>query len=547
MSRSVTLRTWQLQALEAFRTRSGDDFLAVACPGAGKTTFALSAARQWLAGEALPVVVVVPTQHLKQQWCDAATRFGMHLDPDWDANEGRVPADMHGVIVTYAQAASAAAPLRQLVNEGIAVIDEVHHAAAERSWGDGVLHAFETAGCRLLLSGTPFRSDDNPIPFVRYTLGDHGEALADYEYGYGEALADGGVVRPVFFPRYDGHMEWVGADGALREASFSDDVDREQLAPRLRTALDPDGDWLHTVIGHADDRLRQVRETHPDAAGLVIAIDQEHARAIARILRTRRGVEASIALSDDPDASGVISRFAAGDDPWIVAVRMISEGVDIPRLRVAVFATTTTTALFFRQVVGRIARWTPGLRSQRAYCFVPDDPRLRHHAATVAQQRRHSIDARRTAREEAVGLDDLAAPVRAEEQMSLFTALSSSTLGETAEPSDGVDPTEDLVCEVEDLIGHPVELPPPPPLPGRSPDALASLTSLRSRHDDKRDLRDRNTTRVRDLALATGKSHMEINSELNRLAGIDRIREATAAQLEARLRSADRWLDQLSG
>src|SRR5262249_31610240 len=154
-------------------------------------------------------------------------RFGIHLDPEWSERVG-LASDMHGIVTTYAQVSLASATLASLVANGVVVLDEIHHAADERSWGDGVKAAFAPAACRLLLSGTPFRSDDSPIPFVEYSFGDYGDAVADYEYGYGEALQDGGVVRPVFFPRFDGHMEWRGADGEEHSATFNDDVTRDK-------------------------------------------------------------------------------------------------------------------------------------------------------------------------------------------------------------------------------------------------------------------------------------------------------------------------------
>ena len=101
MSSTISLRRWQRDALIAFADRPLPDFLAVACPGAGKTTFALAAIRAELAGLARPVVITVPTAHLKQQWAEAAARFGLHLDPDWHPESG-MSSDMHGVIVTYA-------------------------------------------------------------------------------------------------------------------------------------------------------------------------------------------------------------------------------------------------------------------------------------------------------------------------------------------------------------------------------------------------------------------------------------------------------------
>ncbi len=265
------------------------------------------------------------------------------------------------------------------------------------------------------------------------------------------------------------------------------------------------------------------------------------------MLERRHGVTPAIALSDDPKASQVIERFGQSTDPWIVAVRMISEGVDIPRLRVGVFATTTTTAMFFRQAVGRIARWTAGMRSQRAYMYLPDDPRLRVHAASIAQQRRHSIDRRRERDgDDPAALDELRRPPGGEEQMSLFAALSSTVLTE-APPTDGLDPHEDLLARPDDMVGYPVDLPPPPPLPGRSDGAEpGGLASIRTRKQEKEGLRTRNADRVRAIVNLTGQSHAHVNGELNRLAGIDRITEATVAQLERRIVEADTWLGRLA-
>lgn len=543
------MRQWQHEALRAFLDHPRANFLAVACPGAGKTTFALTAARHWLRGERLPLVVVAPTRHLKIQWASAAERFGFHLEPEWDASLGDIPSDMHGIVVTYAQVASSARTLFDVSRGGIVVLDEVHHAGGDLSWGTGVAEAFAEANCRLLLSGTPFRSDDAPIPFVEYSLGDHGDAVSDFEYDYGRALVDGGVVRPVFFPRFDGHMEWIGADGALKHAAFSDDVTQEDRGARLRTALDANGEWLPTVLVRADEKLRQIRKQQPDAGGLVIAIDQAHARACAALLERWTGEAPAVALSDDPNASAVIETYARSDQAWIVAVRMISEGVDIPRLRVGVHATTTVTPLFFRQAVGRIARWTPGLASQKAYFYVPDDPRLRHHAQNIASQRRHSINERienQAQRESAV--DDLSRAVRVEEQPSLFQALSSTALDgeETTPPAeDGIDPGEDLVIAAAELTGLPVDLPPPPRLPGREVDAKGALGDLRSKHARKKDLRQWNADRVLELVRATGMEHPLVNAELNKRAGVERVGEADEPALRRRLQAADDWLDSM--
>ena len=186
LARRIRLRAWQQAALEALQNSKQRDFLAVATPGAGKTTFALVAARRALASRvARRLIVVVPTQHLKLQWALAAEELALHIDPEWSTRYGGLPSDVHGVAVTYQQVAASPSALRPLVGRAFVILDEVHHAADTRSWGDGIREAFKESPQRLCLSGTPFRSDQSAIPFVRYQ-GD--EAEADFEYGYGEAL-----------------------------------------------------------------------------------------------------------------------------------------------------------------------------------------------------------------------------------------------------------------------------------------------------------------------------------------------------------------------
>lgn len=551
----IRLRPWQSEALDAFVTKQGRDFLAVATPGAGKTTFALTAAVQDLAEHpGRRLVVVAPTQHLKHQWAEAALRFGLHLEPEWSARDGALPVDMHGVVTTYQQVATAAPMLAPMARGAFVIFDEIHHAGDDRAWGSSVLHAFGDAAQRLSLSGTPFRSDTSAIPFVDYHLD---EARPDYEYGYGEALADGGVVRPVYFPRINGFMEWIAPDGQVVESTFDDELPRELANQRLRTALSLEGQWLPTVLDQAHERLMELRRHHPEAGGLVIATDQSHALEIAALISRRHGIAPVVAVSDDPDASDKIARFAGTDQPWIIAVRMVSEGVDIPRLRIAVFATTTTTELFFRQAVGRVVRWTRGVPRQKAYFFLPDDARLRHYAANLAEQRRHSLRKRADSDDTPPLEPELDAVDEGDdEQMSLFAVIGSVSLGESGGGGDGPHADDGVFGEDPDgelrdgRDDHGVELVLlPPPLPGGGlsrvvdaeggGDPSVAGQSLRQR---KIALRDSNADLARELVRVTGWSHPQVNAELNRLSGIRRISEATLEQLERRLVAGRKWL-----
>jgi superfamily II DNA or RNA helicase len=532
MSRSVRLRPWQHAALARFLAAERPDFLAVATPGAGKTTFALTALRVVLADCPRRIVVVTPTAHLKTQWAQAAAQLQLHLDPAWSPSDGHLPKDMHGVVTTYQQVALSAPAMRSIAQDALVILDEVHHGGEERVWGDALRSAFGAAARRLSLSGTPFRSDTRAIPFVRYVAD---EAVPDFEYGYGDALRDGRVVRPIYFPAVGGKMEWSAPDGAVYSASFDDPLTNALANQRLRTALSLEGDWLPTVLRDAVDRLRQVRRVQPDAGGLVIATDQEHARGIADLLTWRFHTDATLVTSDDPSASERIAAFAKNSNEWLVAVRMVSEGVDIPRLRVGVYATTTTTDLFFRQAVGRLVRWVPGVADQRAWLFIPDDQRLRAWAALMANQRRHSL-VRDPSRESELS-ERIPDDSEEQEQLSLFAALSAVAT-ETAPISPW---QESLPYDAgEGDIRIEVSLAEPPSLGGYSIAAAGE-----TRRETKDALRVANATAARDLARRTRLSHSHINAELNRLAGLRRITEATVAQLDSRLRHAERWLDRL--
>ncbi len=388
-----SLRAWQSSALAAYFERNPRDFLAVATPGAGKTTFALTVASELLARRIVDrITVVAPTEHLKTQWAEAAAKVGIPLDPSYSGRTGRTSGDYVGVALTYAGVA--ANPLAHRIRterfNTLVILDEVHHAGDALSWGEAVREAFEPARRRLALTGTPFRSDVNPIPFVTYAPGADGvpRSVADFTYGYAHALADH-VVRPVLFLAYSGTMQWRTRAGDEVAARLGEPLTKDLTAQALRTALDPAGSWIPSVLQAADRRLSEVRRHVPDAAGLVIATDQESARAYARVLATVSGEKPTVVLSDEKAASKKIAAFTDSESRWMVAVRMVSEGVDVPRLAVGVYATTTSTPLFFAQAVGRFVRARK--RGETASIFVPSVPMLLTHAAEMEVERDHVL------------------------------------------------------------------------------------------------------------------------------------------------------------
>lgn len=504
---NAKLRDWQARAMAAVLTHPSQDFLATATPAAGKTRFALRIAHQFLADQAASrVLVICPTNHLRGQWAAAAGQVGIHLDPALTNEQACEARDYHGAVVTYQQVCLAPALFHQACRSRrtLLIFDELHHAGDGKDWGRSLREAFSDAVFRLALSGTPFRSDNNPIPFVRY---EQGESQADFAYGYAEAIRDS-VCRPILFPSYEGELTWL-SDGREHRATFGDGLKVEQQRERLKTALLQET-WLGPVIADAHAELTRLRkQEQPDAGGLIVAMNQDHARQVAQLVGRMTGSRAVVAVSDDPAASRTIEAFAQHPkQQWLVAVNMVSEGVDIPRLRVGLYASNVLTEMYFRQVVGRFVRMQEGIpRPQRAWLYLPKDATLVHHAKRIKAERDHVLE-----------------EVMPSVQRTLFGTAATS-LKEYVPLN--------AVARMDALIGaDEVES-------EQSPGAPDSPISL---HDRKTQLRDLHRDLVGTVARKTGIDHRRLNAELIKRTG-GRVDQATVRQLERRVTLLERWRD----
>ncbi len=545
------LREWQKLALKEF-ANGNQDFLAVACPGAGKTTFALEAARRLLnAGAIERIWIVVPTSHLKRQWAVAGTRFGIDLDPDFRNVQLRVANDYQGAVVTYHQVASDYYFHRQQARTRCLVIfDEIHHAADDLAWGTALAQAYDQDSCRrLALSGTPFRTDRGPIPFVTYDA--LGRVQPDYEYDYGKALYDG-VVRPIEFPALDSEVRWSRAS-EVRDAYLSEASD-EVLADALKAALRPDGDWIPSVLSVANAQLTQARMETPDAAGLLLASDKRDARAYAKILERITGEVPVVVLNDVENASKQIEEFTKGTSRWIVAVRMVSEGVDIPRLLVGVYATTYRTEMFFRQVVGRFVRRRNEDDVMSATLFIPSIEPLLRYATGVEQTVDQALnlesgeDAPRLEREavvevseyEALGSSEAAlhATVRSGDAFSPEQLEMAQRL--LAEHQFPPSTTPSMLLRLMDSAKIAISTTQPPEKPTIQQETLVD-TKDRKKQAIKR--------LVNRLALMRKKggfaknAHSAIHIDLNKACAEESIKEATLKSLEYRIALLNRWIE----
>lgn len=394
MSVELQLRAWQAQFTDALAAHPSDDFLLVACPAAGKTIAAAAAvARVMEARDCDQLIVVCPTVVVRDQWTSELNRLGYRMSTSFEGVGW--PEHLHGVSTTYAQVAQRGFVLAEACRgrRTVVIFDEIHHAGELLAWGASIHGAFGDAVLRLALSGTPFRSDSTRIPFIHYDA--DGTCVPDFAYDYARAVRDG-ACRPIEFRAHDGVITWLEA-GEPVTASFAESIDRAQHPRRLRASLDPDQPYLATLLADAHADVLRLREHVPDVAGLIVCDSQAHALEIDRLITEIAGSAPVLAMSDIPYAHHAIRDFAESADQWLVSVRMVAEGVDIPRLGVVAWATAARTELMVRQVVGRALRGRDDFAALPAVVHMPADPQLIRYAgrievlAGVARRRREAV------------------------------------------------------------------------------------------------------------------------------------------------------------
>ncbi len=524
------LRAWQRDALATYEADGPRrDFLVTATPGAGKTAFALTLAARLLDRRAIDrVIVVAPTDHLRTQWADAADRIGIGLDAALSNATGPVRADLTGYVTTYAQVAAKPAlhHARTMHKRTLVVLDEVHHAGDGLSWGDAVAAAFDGAARRVCLTGTPFRTrPDERIPFVRYEPDSDGglRSSADFSYGYRAALADG-VVRPVVFAAYTGTSRWRNSAGEVIAASLTDAGTRRTESTAWRTALNPKGRWVPHVIAAMDERITHLRANGvPDAAGLVLASDQDDAREYAAIVEQVTGHAPVLILSDDPKAGDKIAAFTTGDQRMAVCVRMVSEGVDVPRAACLAWMTSYRTPLFFAQGVGRVVRARG--RHETATVFLPAVRPLLALAAELEDERNHVIPPPSAADPALLDVE----PVEpSEAEVDAFELVDADAAFAHVLHAGRAVVATDLSAADEDFLGLPGIL---------SPEQMAQLLARRDEHARKRASSLPPAEPSREAV--AWRAGAQLRREVNRLVGVLAARQGTPhAQIHALLRRA---------
>ena len=398
------LRRWQKEALsEVFTKILKEPVLVEACPGAGKTHFGLEIAYRMIQDDSISrVFVFVPSLGIADGWLDAASSTN-ETSPTVPLLGPRKWRPVQPILERWAGSVATyqslfAAPdmfLAHAADPGhrtLVIFDEIHHAGADSGWGISAQEAFGRVATAIMsLTGTPFRTNRDAIVFVP---SEGGSASPHYRYGYDCALADN-ACRPVQFVFGRGSTKFRSEDGVVHEVSFDDELTALGDRRRLRTALEyvETGSIAHLLLADANEHILNLRRSgDADAAGLVVCVDCSHADRVAEFMGTevlsRRPVVACSRLYDpgDPEPANAIKKFRRSHQPWIVAVNMVSEGIDIRRLRVVVYLTNRLTALSFRQIVGRVVRIDPANVDDHGRVYLPADPSLTSMARMITTE-----------------------------------------------------------------------------------------------------------------------------------------------------------------
>lgn len=409
----LKLRDWQEVALQKslkwlVETKADRHFLINAAPGAGKTKAACAiAASLFEMNEIDRVIVIAPRVGVVNQWADdfkfvterKMSRFtGADDDDDLEMD----------VCATW----NAIQPLSDMFHKAcskqkvLVICDEHHHAAVEAAWGDSATSAFANAKYVLILTGTPIRSDGKNSIWLTKSGGkiDHPED-GSFTLTYGEAV-DLGYCRPATFHRHEGHFTVDLQSGEKIEVSSKEPP---KLDPSLRKidglqrALDfyvlacapqydpdkvtPKADgYQGTMVEYASAKLDDLRCQMPEAGGLVIAPSIEMAEYFVDLIEHIEGERPEIVHNDMKNAENRIEKFRHSKRRWIVSVAMVSEGVDIPRLRVLIYLSKAQTELAFRQALGRVVRSGGDDDVTRAYVVMPSFEIFETYARRVEEE-----------------------------------------------------------------------------------------------------------------------------------------------------------------
>ena len=382
----IKLRPWQQAALDKAINwftieRKDKKFLINAAPGAGKTIAAISIAQKLFEmNEIERVIVIAPRKTVIDQW---KTDFKLITNKEMlVVSSGDIESYGLDVCATWNAIENLRDGFQKICHDfkTLVICDEHHHAAVGAVWGKSANNAFEKCRYSIVLTGTPVRTDgEKPVWFFYSketgSLEHPQEGTFNLSYGDSVRLK---YCRPIFFHRHEGNftvthkdinLNVSGTEGVKLKSGQDNEVtkviqksvDFFTLARQpvyLKDGKTPDiKSFQSTMLQAGIDKLSEIKERLPNAGGLVIAPTVDVAIYMHKLLEMLTGEKVTLVHNEITDSENLIKSFRQSKDrDWIVSVQMISEGVDIKRLRTLVYLPNAQTELAFRQAMGRVVR-----------------------------------------------------------------------------------------------------------------------------------------------------------------------------------------------
>ncbi|QPG07004.1 DEAD/DEAH box helicase family protein [Salinimonas marina] len=383
----MRLRNWQQRAINAALEKFESPFshfLCLATPGAGKTVMASALADILLKQDKIDLVLCFSPSTV------VANDFRTELE----AITGKRFCGRMGAIgssLTYQSMRHLDDTFWHLLStyRVFVIFDEIHHCSGSQienanAWGAKILkHIQGRAIYTIALTGTPWRSDTIPIALANY-VGENNQIQVDYSYDLKQAINDG-VCRVPHLTLLDNELITVVEDDNKKHFnSITKFLENSTLPYSEFTSHD---EVLRQILKRGIVRLNEQRLIASDAGGLIVAASISHAKKIQSLLLAL-GEYSEVVTYKESEPERLIQNFKRSTKKWIISIGMISEGTNIPRLRVCCYLSLVTTELYFRQVLGRVLRAQPN-DTGMGYFISLAHPRLLEFASRVSEEVPH--------------------------------------------------------------------------------------------------------------------------------------------------------------
>ena len=430
----IELRNWQREAIEAALEKfeaSYSHFLCLATPGAGKTVMASALAN-----------ILIKTGKVDLVLCfSPSTVVANDFKVELEAITGRRfcgGLGASGSSLTYQSMRYLDTQFWTLLEtfNVFVILDEIHHCAGDdtqnaNAWGEQVLMNIQgKARYTMALTGTPWRSDAIPIALANYVSKDN-RLLVDYRYDLTQAIKDG-VCRSPHITLFDNEL--INVIENKNKRSFTSIAEFLFKSGLSYFEIITHNEIIREILKHGIIQLNKERRISPDAGGLIVAASVSHAGQI-QLLLAELGESSEVVTYQEEDPESLIRQFKKSCQKWIISIGMISEGTNIPRLRVCCYLSLVTTELYFKQVLGRILR-TQYSPVETGYLLVPAHPRLLEYSNRIAEEVPHYAVIKSLGESES---DDL---------FDSSLEMSRQTLGENTEREKDIQPPQSFQVDM---------------------------------------------------------------------------------------------------